>query len=54
MKYSSVLSISIVFFCTALNSTSYADVTAVDKKVQVELLAPGYGELNFEVPKVGS
>jgi cytochrome c peroxidase len=54
MKYPGVLTISIVFFCTAFNSISYADVRAVDKKVQVELLAPGYGELNFEVPKVGS
>jgi len=37
-----------------LISIGYADEQAVNKKSQVELLAPGYGELNFEVPKAGS
>lgn len=53
MKYSGAIT-SIVFFCLTLISIGYADEQAVNKKSQVELLAPGYGELNFEVPKAGS
>jgi cytochrome c peroxidase len=53
LKYSGVLT-GIVIFCAAFTSISYADVKAVDKKQQVQLLAPGYGDLSFEAPKVGS
>jgi len=53
MKYAGVIT-SIVFFCAAFDSVSYADEKAVDKQQQVELLAPGYGELSFDAPMVGS
>jgi len=52
IKYSGVLT-GIVFCSALLTSISYADVKAVDKQ-QVQLLAPGYGDLSFEAPMVGS
>ncbi|MFK8068947.1 MAG: cytochrome c peroxidase [Gammaproteobacteria bacterium] len=53
MKYLGV-KVSVILFSIFLSNVSSAEIAAGDKKTQVELLAPGYGELDFEAPKAGS
>ncbi len=53
MKYLGA-KINVILFSIFLSSLSSAEEAAGDKKKQVELLAPGYGELDFEAPKAGS
>jgi len=48
MSYSGL---KVSFFALTLLFTSYS---WAEEKIQVELLAPGYGELDFEAPEAGS
>lgn len=55
MTYSG-LKVSLLLFLASVTSASFAEeeIAAGDREQQVQLLAPGYGELNYEAPKAGS
>ena len=55
MTYSGI-KVSLLLFLALFSSYSFAEeeIAAGDREVQVELLAPGYGALNYPAPKPGS